>query len=104
MSRWTVCGAARVTTASQTRGCGTTTSGAHVSGPPWIRLERQVYLHRQRNRRHAIHRAAPGEVLYDASQNTLALSSYFELMDRLLPSVLGAFSTQSIRGTRTLLK
>jgi|TARA_B100001971_G_C18233588_1_gene565551 hypothetical protein len=44
------------------------------------------------------------EILYDASQNTPALSSYFELMDRLLPSVLGAFSTQSIRGSRTLLK
>ena len=44
------------------------------------------------------------EVLYDASQNTPALSSYFELMDRLLPSVLGAFSTQSVRGTRTLLR
>ena len=44
------------------------------------------------------------EILYDASQNTPALSSYFELMDRLLPSVLGAFSSQSIHGTRTLLK
>ena len=45
------------------------------------------------------------EILYDVSrQNTPALSSYFELMDRLLPSVLGAFSNQSIRGTRTLLK
>ncbi|MDA1092836.1 MAG: hypothetical protein O3A25_06160 [Acidobacteria bacterium] len=44
------------------------------------------------------------EILYDSSQNTPALSSYFELMDRLLPSVLGAFSNQSIRGTRTLLQ
>ena len=44
------------------------------------------------------------EILYDVSRNTPALSSYFELMDRLLPSVLGAFSTQSIRGTRTLLR
>ena len=44
------------------------------------------------------------EILYDASQNTPALSSYFELMDRLLPSVVGAFSNQSIRGTRTLLR
>ena len=44
------------------------------------------------------------EILYDASQNTPALSSYFELMDRLLPSVLGAFSNQSIHGTRTLLR
>ena len=44
------------------------------------------------------------EMLYDASQNTPALSAYFELMDRLLPSVVGAFSNQSIRGTRTLLR
>ena len=44
------------------------------------------------------------EILYDVSQNTPALSSYFELMDRLLPSVLGAFSTQSITGSRTLLR
>ena len=44
------------------------------------------------------------EILYDASQNTPALSSYFELMDRLLPSVLGAFSNQTIRGTRMLLR
>ena len=44
------------------------------------------------------------EVLYDASQNTPALSSYFELMDRLLPSFLGALADQSIRGTRIMLK
>ncbi len=44
------------------------------------------------------------EILYDASQNTPALSSYFELMDRLLPTFLNALSTQTIRGTRMLLK
>ena len=44
------------------------------------------------------------EILYDASQNTPALSSYFELMDRLVPSVLSAFSTQTLNGTRTLLR
>lgn len=44
------------------------------------------------------------EVLYDSSQNTPALSSYFELMDRLLPSFLGTLSTESIRGTRILLR
>lgn len=44
------------------------------------------------------------EILYDAAQNTPALSSYFELMDRLLPSFLSALSTQSVRGTRILLK
>ena len=44
------------------------------------------------------------EVLYDAASNTPALSSYFELMDRLMPSFLGALSDQSIRGSRILLK
>jgi len=44
------------------------------------------------------------QVLYSASQNTPPLSSYFELMDRLLPSVLGAMSSQKVRGTRVLLR
>ena len=44
------------------------------------------------------------EILYDAQQNTPALSSYFELMDRLLPTFLSALSTQTIRGTRLLLR
>ena len=44
------------------------------------------------------------EILYNAQQNTPALSSYFELMDRLIPSFLSTLSTQKIRGTRVLLK
>ena len=44
------------------------------------------------------------EVLYEARQNTPALSSYFELMDRLVPSFLGSLSMQKIRGIRTLLR
>jgi hypothetical protein len=44
------------------------------------------------------------ETLYPAGQNTPALSSYFELMDKLLPSFLNTLSTQRIRGTRVLLK
>jgi hypothetical protein len=44
------------------------------------------------------------EILYSAQQNTPALSSYFELMDRLLPSFLSTLSTQKVRGTRVLLK
>ncbi len=44
------------------------------------------------------------EILYNAQQNTPALSSYFELMDRLIPSFLSTISTQKIRGTRILLK
>ena len=44
------------------------------------------------------------EVLYNSNQQTPALSSYFELMDRLLPTFLNTLSAQKIRGTRVLLK
>jgi hypothetical protein len=44
------------------------------------------------------------EILYPAQQNVPALSSYFELMDRLIPSFLGSLTAQRIRGTRVLLK
>jgi hypothetical protein len=44
------------------------------------------------------------EALYPVGQTTPALSSYFELMDKLLPSVLNTLSTQKIRGSRVLLK
>jgi hypothetical protein len=44
------------------------------------------------------------EVLYNPNQDTPALSSYFELMDRLIPGFLGTLSSQKIRGTRVLLK
>jgi hypothetical protein len=44
------------------------------------------------------------EVLYGIDQRVSPLSSYFELMDRLLPNFLGVISPQKIRGTRILLK
>lgn len=44
------------------------------------------------------------ERLYNPQQNTPALSSYFELMDQILPSFLSTLSNQKIRGTRVLLK
>jgi hypothetical protein len=43
------------------------------------------------------------EILYNAQQNTPALSSYFELMDKLIPSFLATLSSQKIKGTRILL-
>jgi len=43
------------------------------------------------------------EVLYGDEQKVSPLSSYFELMDRLLPNFLGVISPQRIRGTRVLL-
>ena len=44
------------------------------------------------------------EVLYPSTQNTPALSAYFELMDKLLPGFLNTLSSQKIKGTRVLLK
>jgi hypothetical protein len=44
------------------------------------------------------------EVIYRADEKSSALSSYFELMDRLLPNFLSILSPQRIRGTRTILK
>ena len=43
-------------------------------------------------------------VLYNQGQETPALSSYFELMDRVVPAFLGTLASQKIRGTRVLLK
>ena len=44
------------------------------------------------------------EILYNANTQTPALSSFFELMDRLLPTFLNTLSAQKIRGSRVLLK
>ncbi len=44
------------------------------------------------------------EILYSENASTPALSSYFELMDRLLPTFLNTLSAQKIKGTRVLLK
>jgi hypothetical protein len=44
------------------------------------------------------------QVLYSANQATPALSSYFELMDRLIPSFLSTLSSQKVKGTRILLQ
>lgn len=44
------------------------------------------------------------EVLYNQNTQTPALSSFFELMDRLLPSFLNTMAAQKIRGTRVLIK
>jgi hypothetical protein len=44
------------------------------------------------------------EVIYGRDEQTSALSSYFELMDRLIPNFLSILSPQTFRGTRILLK
>ena len=79
-------------------------AGPHLHGAQGLHPAAQVHLHRRPHRRDAVLRDVQREVLYNAQQNTPALSSYFELMDRLMPSFLNALSTQKIRGTRVLLK
>ena len=44
------------------------------------------------------------ERLYSRSQNMPALSSYFDLMDGIIPRFLNALSTQKVRGMRILLQ
>lgn len=44
------------------------------------------------------------EILYNQNTQTPALSSFFELMDKLLPSFLNSMTAQKIRGTRVLIK
>jgi hypothetical protein len=44
------------------------------------------------------------EILYNQNTQTPPLSSFFELMDRLLPSFLNTMSAQKVRGTRVLWK
>ncbi|MBN2369203.1 MAG: hypothetical protein JXO72_01820 [Vicinamibacteria bacterium] len=44
------------------------------------------------------------EVFYGEEQKVSPLSSYFELMDRLLPNVLGVVSTRKIQSTRVLME
>ena len=44
------------------------------------------------------------ERLYTQNDNTPALSSYFELMDEIVPRFLSTLSTQRVRGSRVLIK
>ena len=44
------------------------------------------------------------ERLYNQNDNTPALSSYFELMDEMIPRFLNILSTQKVRGSRILIK
>jgi hypothetical protein len=44
------------------------------------------------------------ERLYNQNDNTPALSSYFELMDDIIPRFLSTLSTQRVRGSRVLIK
>jgi hypothetical protein len=57
-------------------------SGAQISGGETFREER----------------------LYNQNDNTPALSSYFELMDEIIPRFLSTLSTQKVRGSRVLIK
>jgi hypothetical protein len=52
-----------------------------------------------------LHSQSFGElVMYPSQQSTPALSSYFELMDRLIQTFLSTLSSQKVKGTRILLQ
>ena len=68
-------------------------------------LKPTLHLHRRPHRaRRCTRETFSEEMLYNANQTTPALSSYFELMDRLIPSFLSTLSSQKIKGTRVLLQ
>ena len=78
-----------VRTYSDMKGFSLSPTFVFIDGRTGVRLYTEVYNE---------------EALYPSTQNTPALSSYFELMDKLLPSFLNSLSTQKIRGSRVLLK
>jgi hypothetical protein len=61
-----------------------------------------VHLHRRRSG--ARSESLREERLYNQNDNTPALSSYFELMDEIIPRFLSTLSTQRVRGSRVLIK
>ena len=69
--------------------------GTGVFGADWVTYRTGETVHSE---------VFSEEVLYNPNQETPALSSYFELMDRLVPGFLGTLSSQKIKGTRTLLR
>ena len=79
-------------------------AGPHLHGAQGLRAAPDLHLHRRPDRRNLHSETFREEILYNANQQTPALSSYFELMDRLLPAFLNTLSAQKIKGTRTLLK
>ncbi len=89
----------------------TTTSAAAASCPQRTYMERKGFVLRPkfifidgRTGATMYSESYREEILYNAQQNTPALSSYFELMDRMVPNFLSALSSQKIKGTRVLLK
>ena len=77
--------------------------GAAARRTKRVRTDRPVRLHRRPHRRDAPLAELHESILYDANRQTPALSSYFELMDKLIPNFLATLSSQKIKGTRILL-
>jgi hypothetical protein len=85
--------------------------GRRVVRPVRVYMERKGYILRPKfvfidGRTGAViyTEAHREERLYMPQQNVPALSSYFEMMDAILPAFLNALSEQRIRGVRILLK
>ena len=79
-------------------------AGAHLHGAQGLHPAAEVHLHRRPHGATLHSETFREEILYNANQTTPALSSYFELMDRLIPTFLSTLSSQKIKGTRVLLQ
>ena len=85
--------------------------GRRVTIPTRVYMERKGYILRPkfifidgRTGTRIYSESFREERLYPSQQNVPALSSYFELMDDVIPRFLNVLSTQKVRGTRVLLK
>ena len=85
--------------------------GRRVTIPQRVYMERKGYILRPkfifidgRTGARIYSESFREERLYPSQQNVPALSSYFELMDDVIPRFLNVLSTQKVRGTRVLLK
>ena len=80
-------------------------AGPHLHGAQGVRAQSPKFIFIDGRTGTVMHsQSAREEILYNANQATPALSSYFELMDRVLPSFLSALSSQKVKGTRVLLQ
>ena len=77
---------------------------AHVCGPKRLVLAPKFVFIDGRTGATIYREQYREEVLYTPGRTLRGLSSYFELMDRLVPNFLNALTSQTIRGTRVLLK
>ena len=79
-------------------------AGARVHGAPRLHPAGKFIFIDGRSGAQMYSETLREEALYNQNDNTPALSSYFELMDNIIPRFLSTLSTQRVRGSRVLIK